>query len=87
MENVYFDVRCNKLEEWLIERNYNPIVVKKPILKARAFSRDTLLDKNKEDKNNDRFILFHTYMLLTPNKEHSKVFRDNIPMIGWKKPK
>ena len=44
-ENISFDLRCNELEEWLIKRNYNPTVVRKQILKARAFSRDTLLDK------------------------------------------
>ena len=28
-ENVSFDLRCNELEEWLIEINYNPRVVRK----------------------------------------------------------
>ena len=44
-ENISFDIRCNELEEWLIERNYNLTVVRKQILKARTFSRDTLLEK------------------------------------------
>ena len=39
LENVPFDLRCNELEEWLIKRNYNPKLVRKQILKARAFSR------------------------------------------------
>ena len=52
-----FDLRCNKLEEWLIKRNYNPTVVRKQILKARVFSRDTLLDKIKEVRNNDKLVL------------------------------
>ena len=101
-ENVSFDLRCNELEEWLIKRNYNPTVVRKQILKARALSRDSLLDKVKEVKNYDRLVLTLTYhpsiksfqnvlneahILLTPNKEHRKVFGDKPPMIGWRKPK
>ena len=60
-ENVSFDLRCNELEEWLMKRNYNPTVVRKQILKARAFSRDNLLDRVKEVKNNDRLVLTLTY--------------------------
>ena len=56
-QNVSFDLRCNKLEEWLIKRNYNPTVVRKQILKARVFSRDTLLEKIKEVRNNDKLVL------------------------------
>ena len=99
-ENVSYDLRCNELEEWLIKRNYNPTVVRKQILKARAFSRDTLLDKVKEMRNNNILVLTLTYhpsiknfqnvfneahVLLTPNKEHRKVFGDKPPMIGWRK--
>ena len=77
-------------------------MVRKQILKVRAFSRDTLLDKVKEVRNNDRPVLTLTYhpsiknfenvlneahILLTPNKEHRKVFGDKPPMIGWRKPK
>ena len=61
LENISFDLRCNELEEWLIKRNYNPTVVRKQILKTRAFSRDTLLDKVEEVKNNDRLVLTFTY--------------------------
>ena len=77
-------------------------MVKKQILKARVFSRDTLLDRVKEVKKNyilvltltyDPFIKFfqnvlnEAHILLTPNKEHCKVFRDNLSMTGWRKPK
>ena len=77
-------------------------MVRKQILKTRAYSRDTLLDKVKEVKNNDRLILTLAYhpsiksfqnvlnealILSTPNKKHRKVFRDKPPMIGWSKPK
>ena len=76
-------------------------MVRKQILKARAFSRDTLLDKTKEVRNSDRLVLTLTYhpsiknfqnvlnevhILVTPNKEHHKVFGYK-PMIGWRKPK
>ena len=96
-ENNCFDLWCNELEEWLIKRNYNPTVVRKQILKARAFSRDTLLDKTKEVRNSDRVVLtliYHpsiknfqnvlneAHIPLTPKKEHRKVFGDKPPMIG-----
>ena len=59
--------------------------------------RDTLLDKVKEVRNNDRLVLTLTYhlsiknfqnvlneahILLTSNKEHRKDFTDKPPMIG-----
>ena len=93
---------CNALEEWLIKRNYSPTVVRKQILKAKVFSRDTLLDKAKEVKSNDRLVLAltcllsiknfqddlnETYILSTSNKQHCNVFGDNPPMIGSRKPK
>ena len=101
-ENVSFDIRCNELEEWLIKRNYNPAVIRKHILKARTFSIDNLINKVKEVKSNDRLVLTLTYhpciknfqnvfneahILLTPKKEHRKVFGNNPLMIGWRKPK
>ena len=101
-DNASFDQRCNELEEWLVKRNYNPNVVRKQVLKVRAVSTDFLLDKVKEVKNNDRPVLtltFHpslknfqkvlneAHIILTPNKEHRKVFGDTAPMIGWRKPK
>ena len=77
-------------------------MVRKQIQKARAFSKDTLLDKTKEERNSDRLVFTLTYhpsiknfqnvlneahILLTPNKEHRKVFGDKPPMIGWRKSK
>ena len=70
--------------------------------RAFRASRDTLLDKTKEVRNSDRLVLTLTYhpsiknfqnvlneahILLTPYKEHRKVFGDKPPMIGWRKPK
>ena len=61
-----------------------------------------MLEKVKEVTNNDRLVLTLTYhpsiknfqnvlnethILLTPNKEHRKVFEDKPPLIGWRKPK
>ena len=61
-----------------------------------------MLDKTKEVRNSDRLVLTLTYhpsiknfqnvlneahILLTPSKEHRKVFGDKPPMIGWRKPK
>ena len=102
LNRYLIDLGCNELEEWLIKSNYNPTVVRKQILKARAFSRDTLLDKTKKVRNSDRLVLTLIYypsnknfqsilnevhILLTPNKEHCKVFGDTPPMIVWRKPK
>ena len=90
------------LEKGLIKTNYNPTVVRKQILKARASFRDTLLDEVKEVKRNDRLVLTLTFLppiknfqdvlndaciLSTSNKEHRKVFGFNSPMTGWRKPK
>ena len=97
-ENVSFDLRCKELEEWLIKINYNTAVVRKQILRARDFSRHSLLDRVKEVKSNNRLVLTLTYhpsiynfqnvlneahILLTPNKEHGKVFGHNLPMITY----
>ena len=61
-----------------------------------------MLEKVKEVTNNDRLVLTLTYhpsiknfqnvlnethILLTPNKEHRKVFEDKPSLIGWRKPK
>ena len=61
-----------------------------------------MLDRVKEARNNDRLAVTLTYhpsiknfqsvlneahILLTPNKEHRKVFGDKTPAIGWRKPK
>ena len=55
--------RQRELEEWLIKINYNLIVVRNQILKVMAFSRDTLLGRVKELKNDVRRTLTLTYHL------------------------
>ena len=44
---ISFDRRCNDLEKWLIERGYSEREVRKQILWARCFSRDSLLDRER----------------------------------------
>ena len=98
--NVSFDLRCDELEEWLIKIYYSPTLIRKQIIKARAVSRDISLDRVKEVKNNDILAITLTYhpsiknfqnvlneahILLTPSKEHRKVFGDKTPVIGWRK--
>ena len=40
-----FDRRSNDLEKWLIEKGYSEWEVRKQILRARGFSRDSVLDR------------------------------------------
>ena len=64
-ENVSFDLQCSELEDWLIKRNYNPTVVRKQILKTRAFSRDTCYIGLKKIKTViDLSLLLPTNLLL-----------------------
>ena len=54
-----FDRRCNDLKKWLIERGYSEREVRKQILRARGFSRDSLLDRenSREEQNKIAFNL------------------------------
>ena len=100
-ENVYFDKRCNELEVWLKSRGYSDKMVRSQILKARKFSRKELLEKEQPKNNNNKVVLNVTYhpsfsnlkhtlrdihLLLTPDKEHEKVF-STVPIVGFKKGK
>ena len=93
-----FDRRCNDLEKWLIERNYSQREIRKQILRARGFSRDTLLDREntREEQNKITFnltyypvlqnllkFLTELHLLLTPDVAHKAVFT-NVPIIGSK---
>ena len=79
---------CNKL-------------VRKQILKARKFSGTELLSNQRKKKNEDKLdlnithrpslahlknIMTRTHLLLTPDSEHNKVFRD-IPVIAFRRAK
>ena len=97
-KNNFFDIHCNNLEKWLSERGYSEKLVRKEILKARSQSRETLLDKEKISRNDERVTFNITYypvfknirksleelhILLAPDEQHRKVFTD-IPRIGFK---
>ena len=100
-ENAFFDKRCNELEVWLKQRGYSGKLVRGQILKARKFSRSEVLNKRKRVGNNSRFVFNITYhpvlsklknvlseihLLLTPDREHGKVF-GNIPIVGFRRAK
>ena len=95
---ISFDRRYNDLENWLIERSYSEREVRKQILRARGFSRDSLLDREniREEQNKITFsltyypvfqnvkkILAELHLLLTPDVAHKAVFT-NVPKIGFK---
>ena len=96
--NESFDKRCNELEQLLLERGYNQKMVRDQILRARKKSRDNILDnafpKKTEEKltfnityypvfRNVKNILEELHILLTPNKEHKRVF-PNVPVVGFR---
>ena len=100
-KNAFFDKRCNELEVWLKERGYSDKLVRGQILKARKFSRSEVLNKRKSVGNNNRFVFNITYhpmlpklknvlseiqLLLTPDREHGKVF-ERIPIVEFRKAK
>ena len=73
----------------------------KQILKARKFSRAELLNSQRKKENEDKLVLNITYhhslarlkviitrinLLLTPDNEHNKVFKD-VAMIRFRRAK
>ena len=97
-DNTKFDKHCNDLEKWLMERGYNEKMVRNQILRAREHSRIDLLERKEQQLSeqkltfnitcyptfqNVRAIMEELHKLLTPNKEHSKVF-PNVPVIGFR---
>ena len=100
-ENTFFDKWCNELEIWLKERGYSDKLVRGQILKARKFSRSEVLNKQKRMGNKSRIVFDITYhpvfsklknklseihLLLTPDREHEKVFA-HVPIIGFRRAK
>ena len=84
-KNIFFDIHCNNLEKWLSERGYSEKLVRKEILKARNKSRETLLNKEKMSRNDNRVTFNITYypffknirialeelhILLAPDEQH-----------------
>ena len=98
-DNNNFDKRCNELESWLLEKGYSAKMVRKQVLRAREHSRESLLEKVISESNQDKLtfnityypvfqdvrnILQELHILLTPDKEHKKVFQE-IPIVGFRK--
>ena len=67
-KNNFFDIHCNNLEKWLSERGYSEKLVRKEILKARSQSRETLLNKEKMSRNDDRVTFNITYYPVFKNR-------------------
>ena len=94
-DNETLDRRCNDLEKWLMERGYNEKVIRKQILNILE---NDLLEKKKLQMSerkltfnikhypafrNVRSIMEEPHKLLTPNKEHKKVFPD-VSVVGFR---
>ena len=80
-----------------MERGYNEKVIPEQILRAQEHSRNNLLEREKPQMSeqkltfsidyypafqNVRTIMEELHILLTPNKEHKKVF-PNATVIGF----
>ena len=46
--NIFYDNRYNQLEKWFSDRNYKQKLVREQILKARAISREKLLNNERK---------------------------------------
>ena len=96
-----FDKRCNDVEVWVKNHGSNEKLVRQQILKARKYRRTELLYSQREEVHKNKLvfniiyypifsklknILSKIHILLTMNREHSKVFK-NILIIGFKEGK
>ena len=81
-----------------MEKGYNEKMIRKQILIGRKHSRNDLYEREKQQMceqkltfnithypafQNVRTIMEELHILLTPNKEHKKVF-PNVPSIGFR---
>ena len=81
-----------------MERSYNEKMIHKQILRAREHSRNDLLETEKPQMSqpkltfnityypafqNVRVVMEELHILLTPNKEHNKIF-PNVPDIAFR---
>ena len=84
-----------------MERGYNEKMIRKLILSAQEYSRNDLLQKEKQQMPEKKLTLNITFypafqnvtrimqelhILLTPDKEHRKVFPD-VPVVGFRNDK
>ena len=89
------------MEVWLKEKNSGDKLVRRQIVKTRKFLISDVLKKRKSVANNNRFLLnisYHPlllklknvlseiYLLLTPDREHGKIF-ERIPIVGFRRAK
>ena len=89
------------MEVWLKEKNSGDKLVRRQIVKTRKFLISDVLKKRKSVRNNNRFLLnisYHPlllklknvlseiYLLLTPDREHGKIF-ERIPIVGFRRAK
>ena len=83
-----------------MERGYNEKMIRKQILSAREYSRNDLLEKEKQQTPEKKLTFNITYypafqhvrrimkelhILLTPNKEHRKV-QPCCRVLEWQEP-
>ena len=62
-----FDRICKNLKKWLVERGYSEREVPKQILRARHFSRDSLLDRESTKEEQDEITVNLTYYSVFQN--------------------
>ena len=100
-KNQFFHKRCNNLEVWLKNCDYNEKLVRQQIIKARKYGIRELLYNEREDVYKNKLVFNITYcpifskpknillkihLPLTPDRKHSNVF-ENIPIMSFKKGK
>ena len=93
-----FDKICNNFKKWLMERGYSEQEVPKQILRARRSSRDSLLDRESTNEEQDKItfnltyysvfqnfkkILAELHLLLNPDIAQKAAFT-KVPTTGFK---
>ena len=101
LENRFISKMCNNLELFLKYRAYNEKLMRQQILRARKYRRTKLLSIQREEAHKNTLVFDITYypiftklrnissiihLLLTPDREHSKIVK-NISIIVFKKGK
>ena len=66
-DNEKFDKRCNDLEKWSMERDYNEKLIRKLILRAREHSRNDLLERGKPQMAEKKLTFNITFYLTFQN--------------------
>ena len=97
-DNENFDKHCNNFKKRIMERGYNEKMIRNQILRVRKHSRKDLVEREKPQMSeqkltfnityhpafqNFRTIMEELHILLTPNKEHKKLFC-NVSFIEFR---